>query len=114
MITVGELVEWIVRNKRGKSFNYEPEIIQREVCHAIANGVFVYKEVDGEIQGVTCGERDERSQCVHIWDILATKPGVVKEFMARFILIYPDWKITGRRHGKDRVYDDPKQLAERL
>jgi len=114
MITVGELVEWIIKHKRGKAFNYEAEIIQREVCQAIADGVFVYSELNGEIEGVACGYRDERSHCVHIWDVLTTKQGVIQKFMARFLLVYPDWKITARRKGKDIVFNNPHKLHERL
>jgi len=109
-VTVGQMVEWIVKHRRGKAFNYDVELIQRELCHAISNGVFAYHEVEGEIQGVVCGRAELRTRTVHIYDILTTKPGVLKKLMERFLLVWPDYKLDAQRHGRLKTYNNPTKL----
>ena len=113
-VTVGQLVDWIIEHRRGKAFlNYDKELIQREICDAIKNGVFAYKEIHGEIYGVVCGVKDVNSRMVHIYDILCVKAGVLNNFMDLFISKYPGWILTGMRRDKFMIYDTNK-LSKKL
>lgn len=113
--TVEDLADWIITNRRGRAFaNYTKDTIMEEISEAIYYGVFVYHCEDNKIQGVACGKRYDDDKIIWIHDVLTTRPDIIKLFMERFLLVYPEWTIKGQRNGMTRTFSNPSALTSRL
>lgn len=85
-----------------------------ELTLAVYNGTFVYHAEGKEIFGVACASKNEREHVIWVHDVLTTRKDIIKKFMERFLLVYPDYQIHGQRAGRLRVLDKPERVFERL
>lgn len=113
-LTLDYMVKWILLNRRGRAFrNYSEGEVYREIIESIAGKVFTYSIHEGELVGVVCGYKVVDKDEVHIWDVLTIRDGIMKELMARFLLVYPKCHITGRCRNRARDFINPTKV-ERL
>lgn len=115
-ITIAKAAEWILQNRRGKAFrDYTFGQIVTEITNAIEQRVFTYSlDKEGNLQGIVCGKRDDSKKEVHICSILTLRSGIVKDFMAQFLLCYPQYSIGGLVGKRQRLFKDPIKLHNRL
>lgn len=114
---LSELIDWIIDNRKGAAFKgYSKEKIEMELYESMFFNVLLLSEdIDGNIIGIICGDRNLNTKQLFVKDILTTKEGVVKLFLQRCHEWYPDYTIQGiKANGKYRKFTTAKQLMERL
>ena len=117
MIRVSDLVEWILKNRKGTAFRgYSEEKIICEVVEGLENETMSYSlDASGQITGVVCGTKDASKKVFYCHDILVTKKGIVKDMMRVFMSLYPDYTIEGiNKNGRFRQFKNPEKLTKRL
>lgn len=112
--TIGELVNWILLNRRGKAFrDYTPERITSEIMHSIEKNGFEYStNIAGQFNGVVCGEVIDGEFMVY--DVLTTENGVMKKLMQTYINRFRSIRIIGHVRDRERHFNNPQKLMERL
>ena len=117
MITIGQLADWIITNRRDKAFkDYSKEKIIDELntCANSLSMLYVTNESD-EITGVVCCKNDSIARVLYVYDILATKPGVIKHMLQYFLNNFPQYKLEGiNRNGRKRTFNNPIKLYKRI
>lgn len=115
--TIKQMTDWIVEHRKGDAFKDYPH---NKIATAIANavkcplGVFSYYVSDeGVVEGVVLGEKIQHD-IIMIHDILCLNHKALITFLTRFIEFYPDYKICGKAHGRDRIFVDPHKLLRKL
>ena len=114
---IGDLVTWILKNKKGDAFkNYSEEKIVSLIYASFYDRCLAYTqdEITGEFTGVVCGIKTAYNKTVTIHDILTTKPGVVKQMMKKFNSLYPGYSLTGTCRGRARIFNNSDKLERRL
>ena len=115
MITIGQMADWILEHRSKRAFfGYTHEHIVQEINESIKDKTFTYYAKGNEILGVLCGKLIPEKKIFWVHDILTIKPGIVRVFMDRFLLVYPEYKLEGQRSHRMRKFDKPKQLKERI
>lgn len=116
MITIGELAEWIMKNRRDKAFyDYSLERIINELTRCAEELSMLCVTENGEITGVICCEKDPVNKVFFVHDVLTTKPGIIKKMAAFFRDNYPQYTYTGiNRHGRKRKFNNINKVANRL
>jgi len=111
---IKKLVDWIVANRYGHSFNYPHNKIANVLLHAYEQDVFVVSHSNGIIHGVACGEKSIKDHHIFIHDVLTTRKGIVKEFLMFCHSKYPDWPIYGTVRNRYRLISNPVKFARRI
>lgn len=113
-IDVRQLVDWIILNRSGHAFKgYPLNKIVNTIRLAKIDEMFAYYVDSGNITGVCCGQKvNENTYMVH--DILVTKKGVLKDFVAYFLQLHPGCQLIGKVGNRDRQFVDPHKLWRRL
>lgn len=115
IITVGHLTDWILAHRNRRAFlSYTRAQIEEELTEAMMNGTLVYHAENGDIFGVACGRRDDDNKVIYIYDVLTTRPDIIQKFLARFLLVYPEYSIQGQRNGRLRVFESPERTLQIL
>lgn len=112
--TLDEVVDFIMKHRRGKAFrNYTHSGVRINISWAAANNslVCVYDDLDDTLIGVGVGFRE--AGILHVENILTIRKGVLKTMMRWFHSMYPNHRITARRHDKFVTYDTPR-LKEKI
>lgn len=112
---VDELLEYILANRKGKAFPYQPDIIRTILCNCIIFNTLAYAVNDnGKVIGVVCCRKNEAKKKLFVDDILTTEPSALPVFIRIFTQTYPDYEIEGTTAtGKFRTYNTSK-LVRRL
>ncbi len=114
-ISLKELVSWTIKNRSKTAFkDYSHNKIAEEIKASIKCKGFTFKcNNKEEIIGIVCCERyDDHTVIVH--DVIATQPGIIKEFMKVFLTRFPNHKIIGECRNRPRIFNDPTKLERRL
>ena len=116
MMTIGEVAEWILRNRRGKAFEgYSLSSIIRQLSYCADNNTMLCVTEGNQIVGVVCCEKHVDKKIMFIQDILTTKSGIVKRMAEFFRDNYPQYEFTGiNRHGRKRKFTSINKVVERL
>jgi len=115
-MTLGKIAEWIIKNRKGKSFEgYSFDKICQQLSDCAEKGTMlcVFDE-DAYIAGVVCCEKREPN-ILYVFDILSIKEGTIKQMMKYFMNRFPGWTIQGKhRTGRLRHFKNPRKLTNRL
>lgn len=116
LITIQNLVDWIVANRKGDAFkNYPHNKIANEIQNAMSHNVFLMTwDEEGALTGVVCGERCDDGHYIVIHDILLSKHGLLKKFMQHYLSLYKGWKLVAKRNGKLTTYYNPEKLERKM
>jgi len=110
--TTKDLVDFILENRRGKVFkNWSDAAIYSYICECLETNTLAYATHEGKVVGVVCGTKTLQKN-IYIMEILTTRAGVLKQFVAFFKRIYPDYTLTAHRRGKYIEYNTPKLVAK--
>ncbi len=111
LVTLGELVAFVLANRRGNAFK---DYTEREIANSIywsaeAKTLRYACNSDGKLVGIVTSFDDVEHSTLHIHDLLTTEPWVFKTFVRAFRSSYPLYKLTGLRYGTLTHYN-PNQL----
>lgn len=122
LVTLGELVNFVLANRRGKAFaGYPEELIASSILDAANERTLYYsKSDDGAVNGIVVATKVEESKLMFIHDILTTESGVLGRFVAKFRKEFPSyrlrawrWRSTGKQ--KQTLVDyRTDELCDRL
>jgi hypothetical protein len=116
-ITIGELVSFIKKNRRGNAFkDYSDDRIVQQILHGIKHATMCYSvDKNNNLTGVACGRKDDVKKVFFVDDVLTTTHSAVKDLLAMFLKFYPDYTLTGIRHAKQfRTFKQPINILQRL
>ena len=116
MISVGELAEWVIENRRGKAFyGYTfGKVIDEIIECQKKDGLLIIS--DGPvITGVICCEDRKEAKILFVYDILTTSKKALKQMLKYCIEHYPGYIIEGlKKTGKKRTFTNPTKLLCKL
>lgn len=103
-MTLRELVDFVIANRRGKAFeNWTPIQIAEAFIQGIEDRTLLFAMENDTLVGVV---HCERFGCVmYVHNILATKSGVLRQFVQRFKELYPQCRLEAHRHGRRKIYN---------
>lgn len=116
MITLGQIAEWILKNRRKTAFiNYTLETVLDEL-NRCSNDLTMLCITEGDtIVGVVTCKRLHELKVMFIYNILTTKSGIVKQMVKWFKDNYPEYTLQGHRGGvRLRKFNNIKKLLDRL
>lgn len=115
-ITLGELIEWILKNRTSKVFvNYTKEAILREIIHSINHNTLTYVTDASDLIGVTTGVVDKSSKVCHVTNCIAKTTKALKDMLAWFQNNYPNYTLQAERNnGRKFMKYNPTILQRRL
>jgi hypothetical protein len=117
MITLGQITEWILKNRRKTAFiNYTAETIMDELVRCVNDRTMVLiTEPDNSIVGVATGVVNSEISKLYVYNILTTKPKAVKQMVVWFKTNYPNLTLTGKARGvRPRKFNNTNKLLARL
>lgn len=107
-MTLGQLVKFVLNNRRGKAFTgYSEHCIASGILRAARDGTMLYAISDktNEPCGVVTAYADRDNKLMYVHDILTTEPWVLKTFVVEFSRRWPGYTIFGLRYGKEKRYN---------
>lgn len=115
MITIGQLAEWILENRRNTAFNYSVPMIVDELCDCADNDSMLTIVDNGEIVGIVCWRINHTDRILFVMDILTTTKEAIKEMMLVFKKRFDGYKIQGHnRNGRFRNFKNTNKLINRI
>lgn len=100
MVTLGDLVLYVLNNRRGNAFkDYSEHDIASNILQAVNNnGILHYAVNDnGTICGIVVASRDEEAKKIFVDDILTTEDWVFKKFIEILRDNYSKYRIHAQR-----------------
>lgn len=113
--TIGSLVDFVMRERRGKAFvGWTPIEIAGAIQQGIEDNSMCYSAApDGRLDGIVVANRHMKDKVIYVTSVLTTRPGVFASFMRMFTVLYPEFSIEAERRGKTVKYDT-KRLVEKV
>lgn len=98
-VTLGQLVEFVLKNRRGKAFfNYTEPHIAYDIYHASQEGTMLYAvNDDGKLCGIVVASKVEEMRMMYVKDILTTEPWAIKRFVKMFKEGWPEYRLRAQR-----------------
>ena len=119
MISVQDIFEFILKNRKGKVFRDFSYIeIAQTIQDALVRRCIIVDtdENSSKIFGVGLGYPiPEEGKLMHISHILTVRPkGGMTRIMKRFTELFPGWNIRAERKGKIVYYKNVINLAKKI
>jgi len=113
-ISVGNIVDYVVANRRKKAFEgWLPSEIAQHVIECAEDRSMVYAVgSDGEVVGVVTCQRFDKDKVLFVTNILTSARNLLPEFIKVFKALYPGYSLEADRRGKRVVYNTPKLVAK--
>ena len=115
MISVGQLADWIIANRKGdafKQFSWEEIVIT--INESIEQNALICAVDNDSIFGVCCGELDTERRVYHAANIITVTPRAMVAMIHRFKELFPKYEVRVKRKGKDRIIKSTEHTLERL
>jgi len=78
------------------------------------NTMLCVTDETGTIVGVCAGKADSNEKVFYVYDVLTIEPWALRQMLSEFLIRFPGYTLTGRRHNvQERQFNVP-QLLERL
>ena len=116
MITLGEIAEWILKNRRKTAFiNYTIETILDELVRCSNDRTMLCVFEDDTIVGVVTAKVNSECNTMYVYNILTTKTGVIRKMLEWFRENYPNHMLEARRRGTThKKYTNVDKLINKL
>ena len=113
-VTLGELVLYVLNNRKGNAFlNYPEHAIAGNILKASNDGTMLYAVNDnGEICGVVVGFNDVPNNLMYVNDILTTERWVLPKFIRQFKNMFPNHKLVGSSIGTGYLFYNTERLVK--
>ncbi len=113
--TVGDLVKYILENRRGKVFQgYNEETVHWCVSNGITNKTLVYSSDGPTITGVLYATLRPVRKSLFVWHILTTKPKVMNQLILQLATLWPNHTAEAERHDRLVQYTNTTKLISKL
>lgn len=98
-VTLGQLVEYVLKNRRGKAFfGYTEQQIAIDILMFAKMGTMLYDVNDNdEICGIVIADKTEEDKTMFVRDVLTTSPNTLKKFIAHFKSKFPTYRLIAQR-----------------
>lgn len=115
-VTLGELVRYVLENRRGNAFRGYSELeIASGIKLASDNGTLLYAvDKDGTLCGVITAEDKTNENEMFIQDFLATESWVFPQFLIQFKEQWPNHTLAAKRYGRIITYNTDKLMNKIL
>lgn len=113
MVTLGQLVQYVLDNRKGNAFkDYDELTIALLIQRAASAGTMLYScDSFDAPNGIVVATKMERR--MHINDILTTDSSVMHVFVSTFKQRWPECQLTATRKGHLVQYDTDR-LCKKL
>ena len=109
MITIGQMADWILENRKNKVFkNYTKEEIAIAIVDGIESNTLLYEAEGDKILGMLLSVKMEDKKIIFVTENLATNLTILGRFLRRMLEMYPGYNIEGIRHGKIHKFTTDK------
>lgn len=107
MITVGQLLDFVMENRKGKVFKgYTRGQVAAALTEGIEDGTLFYcATLDEKITGMILAFKIHEPKVLFVTENLAMKMSNLKEFARKAKIKFPGWSIEAMRHDKHRKYN---------
>lgn len=106
MRTVQEVVDWVLKNRKGNAFkDYSPIKVLLQVHEGMQRDEILCISEGKDIVGVICWEKMP-SNVIFVHDILTTKKGAFKRMIDFLNIHFKGWSVKGVRDGEVINYLD--------
>lgn len=109
--TLGDLVEFVLANRRGNAFkDYTENQIAEELFTGCNTGVVFYcvNATHDGIIGVVSGLANPKARTLHICNLLTTEKWAMKRFIEIYREKFTGYALTARRYGIEVEYNTEK------
>ncbi len=105
MVTLGQLVKFVLDNRRGKAFkSYDEQTIANAILQCSQDGTMIYSvNNNNKIKGIVIATKDGNGT-MYVHDILTIEPKVFATFVHEFQKRWPSFNLAGRRKDKEIKY----------
>src|SRR5215475_8790165 len=111
MISIGQLAEWILKNRKGKAFRgYSFEKITNELMECADASSMLCVTDNNDIVGVICCKRDIHKRILYVYDILTIRKGIVKRMLEFAAREYPGFTIEGNTKKGHKFFGETIKL----
>ncbi len=109
-VTLGELVEFVLKNRRGNAFKaYHESAIASGIIYAAENGTLRYAcNSKGEVCGIVTAFAKDNT--LYIYDILTAEKWVFKEFIKVLKNEFVGYELSALRCGRQVKYNTNKLI----
>jgi RNA binding exosome subunit len=112
-MTVGNLIDFVMNNRRGKAFNgWTPIQLADSFLEAIESNLLFYSVDNGEVVGVV--HAGKFGNTIHVYNILTTRAGVLQQFVQRLTELHPGCELDATRHERIKHYDAQRFIKKVL
>jgi len=110
MKTLGDLIKYVLKHRKGTAFIDEDErIIARDIVHASCDDTLLYYlDERDNICGIVVAIENSENKIMFIQNILTTDDRAIVEFIKIFKQKWPLHTIKAMRKGKPLTYNTPK------
>jgi len=115
MITIRELIDWIMKHRGNKVFQGYDDISLALVLNQKINEgmLFYFIKPTGELVGIVIADKKPEQQTILVLEALAVEEGVLREMIAVKKRLFPEYQLEAVRHGKPIQYKT-KQLTQKI
>lgn len=116
MVTLGELVDYVLKNRKGNAFrNYDEHTIASGIKRAADSRTLLYScRDDGSLCGIIVCVEDESAKTMNVQDLLTTERWVLPKFVLYFREHFPGYKLAALRRDKPVIYNKTPELCNKL
>ena len=109
MITVGALLEFILKHREDKVFKgFTKEEVAGAIAEGIEDGMLFYASDGEKITGMILAEKIHTPKIVFVVENLAMSLRTLKQFAMMAQERFPGWKLEAMRHNKHRKFNTEK------
>lgn len=115
MITLEQLEQWILSNRRDNAFKYNLDKLLLELTTCLDSNSILCVTENSQLVGVACWHEDCLRKLIHVYDILTTEKGVIKKMFHYFNTRYPGYSIEGKhKTGRTLLLTKTQTIENRL
>lgn len=113
-VTLGELVNYVLQNRKGDAFkDYQEHQIAGGIKRAAEDGTMLYAcRDDNSVCGIVTAFNNKATKTMHIHDILTTERWALRAFVGIFKKRFPEHTLAGLRSGKLMTYNTNKLCSK--
>lgn len=101
-VTLGDLVRFVLSHRVGEAFkDYSEASIANGIELAANQGTMLYSCNEGQVVGIVVASVNDDCKTMWIHDILATRHGVLRQFISEFTKRWPGYTLQGKRKLKE-------------
>lgn len=109
MITVGQLIDFILENRTDKVFKgYTKEEVAGAVEKGLQDGTLFYDTDGHKVTGMVLAEKIPNKKVMFVIENLAMSIDRLRKFAQKSQQMYPGWKLEAMRHNKHRIFNTEK------